>query len=30
MKRWYDPDEDSKEIAETVIEGTHDPGQDEE
>ncbi len=30
MKRWYDPDEDNKEVTEMVIEGTRDPGPDEE
>ncbi len=30
MKQWYDPEEDNREIAETVIEGTHDPGWDNE
>ncbi len=30
MKRWYDPDEDNKEIAGTVAEGTCNPGRDEE
>ncbi len=30
MKRWYYPDEDNKEIAETVAEGTRGPGPDEE
>ncbi len=30
MKRWYDPDEDNKEVAETVSEGTRDHGPNEE
>ncbi len=30
MKRWYDPDEDNKEVAEMVIEGIRDPSPNEE
>ncbi len=30
MKRWYDLDEDNKEVAEMVIEGTRDPSPNEE